>query len=94
MADKPRNNEYEDKIYTDEKGKPYQGQRFIIPPYDTERLKRELNAGDDSIEVWYKDGKLHGDPAIEYPDGLAEEWDNGKFVKTMRLPFHLRLRNR
>jgi len=23
-----------------------------------------------------------------YPDGLAEEWDNGKFVKIMDLPYH------
>jgi len=83
MADKPRSNEYEDKVYTDEKGKPYQGQRFIILPNqdDFPNIK--------SIEVWYLDGKLDGRPAIVYPDGLAEEWDNGKFVKTIDLPYHL-----
>jgi hypothetical protein len=78
MADKPRSNEYEDKIYTDEKGNKYQGQRFIILP----------DSGDfpniKSIEVWYLDGC----PAIVYSDGLSEEWENGKFVKTINLPYH------
>jgi len=92
MFDKPRNPELENKVFNDEKGKPYQGQRFIIPPYDPERLNRELDTSDDSIEVWYKKGKIHGDPGIKYPDGLAEEWEEGKYVKTMDLPYHLRKR--
>jgi len=86
MADKPRSNEYEDKVFTDEKGIKYQGQLFKpLPQSDDIRNQRCYPC----IEFWFLDGKLHGNPAIVYPDGLEEEWIDGKFVKTLQLPFHL-----
>jgi hypothetical protein len=86
MADKPRSNEYEDKVFTDKNGIKYQGQRFIPQPQFNDI---EDDRSYPCIEIWYLDGKLHGSPAIVYPDGLEEEWTDGKFEKILQLPFHL-----
>jgi hypothetical protein len=84
MADQPTQKELEDKVFTDEEGEMYQGQRFIDVP-DVTRPE-----GFSSTEVWYKDGKIHGTPGIRYPDGLEEDWNHGKFVIIRRPPYHLR----
>jgi len=81
--DKPRNKDLEGKTFKNSNGEKYNGQRFIIFPDDGSSPLIK------NIEVWYLDGKLHGNPAIIYPDGLTEEWREGKFIRVVDLPFHL-----
>ncbi|MCL2411889.1 MAG: hypothetical protein FWC97_09640 [Treponema sp.] len=73
----PRQPQLQNKVFKDDKGVPYNGQRVIVVP------TKDKNYFSGYIETWvtYNNGKLHGNPAIIYPDGLEEEWDNGKFVK-------------
>jgi hypothetical protein len=81
MNGKCRQPEYEDRVFTDKEGKPYEGQMVeMIPDMDTV-------SGFRSTHLWYDNGKLHGKPAIKYPDGQEEEWNNGKFVSVMKLPY-------
>ena len=35
---------------------------------------------------FFKNGKLHGTPAMIYPDGREEDWDNGNFIKISFMP--------
>jgi hypothetical protein len=70
-----RKPEWEGKVFTDDQGIPYEGQRFTNVPSEKTSL------GMDFIEIWYHEGKVHGDPAIQFPDGLIEQWDNGVFIK-------------
>ena len=79
MIDIPRDPELQDKVFTDENGEKYNGQRFIMSADDA------FFDGYSKTEVWYKDGKIHG--TIVYSDGLEEQWENGKYVKTLYLPF-------
>ena len=86
MADKPRQKELEDKIFKDEKGVLYHGQRFLMEP------SPDVPFASLKTEIWYKNGKIHGKPAIVYPDGLEEHWENGKFIEMYKPPRHLRER--
>jgi len=79
--DKPRNPEYEDRIFSDDKGNKYQGTMFSMTP-DFNQPLSFLN-----IEIYFKDGKIDGERAIKYPDGYEETWENGKFVKVYALPY-------
>jgi len=84
--DGPREPEFSGKVFKDEKGKPYQGERVIgIPDCSSATMYQE-------IIVFYRNGKLHGDPAIIYPDGLAETWEDGVFVRINDLPYAQRER--
>jgi len=80
---KPRQPEFANRVFKDEDGTPYQGQRVIVllDP-DPDSLSGLLH-----IKVEYRNGKLHGDPAIVYPDGLEETWEDGAFVKIKSLPY-------
>jgi hypothetical protein len=84
MSDKPRQPELEGKTFKEKDGKLSQGQINILLP------DPDNNANTIYTLIWYKDGKIHGRPAIIYYDGLEEEWHDGKFVSVYRLPFHLR----
>ncbi|MDR0313992.1 MAG: hypothetical protein LBI14_10385 [Treponema sp.] len=77
----PREKELVGKVFTDEEGRPYQGQRFIL------RRDESYVQGFEETGVCYRDGKIHGSPAIEYHDGLKEEWENGNFIKVLKLPY-------
>ena len=81
MGESAREPELIGKVFTDEKGKKYQGQRFLMV------LDRTMPSGFLNTEIWYKDGKVHGKPAIRYPDGLTEEWKDGNFVAVLDLPY-------
>jgi hypothetical protein len=77
-----RSPEYIDKIWKDEKtGVPLEGKRFLNV------YEPESPTGALSTELMFHKGKVHGDPAIFYPDGLEETWENGKFVKVSALPY-------
>jgi hypothetical protein len=47
----------------------------------------EATGGIRTTVYHFKEGKLHGTPAIQYPDGLEEDWDNGNFIKISLLPW-------
>jgi len=79
--DKPRNPEYENRIFTDDNGNKYQGTMFLMTPDFSQPLSF-LN-----IEIYFEDGKIDGERAIKYPDGYEETWENGKFVKVYALPY-------
>jgi hypothetical protein len=81
---KPRQPELLNKIFTDDKGNKYEGQRFILIP-DSRRT-----TGYVETEINYLHGKIHGSPAIIYNDGLSEAWENGKFIKILDLPYSQR----
>jgi len=76
----PREPELIGKIFKDKDGKELQGQYF-------KRLI-DINSFGGSIDTEYNflNGKIHGERAIWYPDGLVESWDNGKFVKVLFPP--------
>jgi hypothetical protein len=84
---KARQSELAGKIFSDKNGNKYEGQRFIDifnPGYPTGFL---------STEIHYFNGRIHGSPAIIYPDGLEEEWREGSFVKTLAGPYSNRQGN-
>jgi len=70
-----RSPELEGKTFRDEDNILYEGQRFI------DIVDHAYPSGFFSIEVHYLNGKIHGKPAIIYPDGLEETWENGKFIE-------------
>jgi hypothetical protein len=72
------------KIFTDKNGIKYEGQRFIKIP------NPDMPTGFQTIEVHYLHGKIHGSPAIVYPDGSEEEWENGDFKQLLALPYSKR----
>jgi len=76
-----RSPEFVDRIDTDKNGVPYEGERQLLVPTE-ERLD-----GFWTTVLMYHKGKLHGEPAIRYPDGLEEVWENGKFVRVFKLPY-------
>jgi len=71
----PREPEKIGQIFKDEDGKPLEGQKVLKQP--------DEDSTTGFIDTFYsfKNGKIHGTPAIEYPDGQEEDWDNGSFVK-------------
>ncbi|MDR0312708.1 MAG: hypothetical protein LBI14_03850 [Treponema sp.] len=78
----PREKELIGKIFKDKDGKPYQDVRFLQVPnrkYATGYMVTVLN---------FRDGKLHGSPAIVYPDGWEEDWEDGNFIKVSRPPYN------
>jgi hypothetical protein len=77
----PRQPELANKIFYDENKKKYNGQRFL------QKADNEMPSGITLTEVNYLNGKIHGNPAIIYPDGLEEDWQNGNFVKVNKLPY-------
>jgi len=83
-ASEPRNPEYQNKIFPDEKGVPCTDTmyRYEVSPKDPDDMECTI------IQV--KNGLLHGSPAICYHDGLEEEWENGVFIKTLELPYNYR----
>jgi antitoxin component YwqK of YwqJK toxin-antitoxin module len=82
---KPRQPEFENKIFSGDEGN-YNGWRVLVSP----DFENEKGSGFVEIHIFYKDGKVDGDPAILYPDGLEETWENGKFVKVAQLPYKQR----
>jgi len=76
-----REPENEGQIFRDKDGTPYEGQRFILTdaPDIPALIKTDV--------VYYKGGKLHGSPAIQYFDGLEEIWEEGKFVGILTPPY-------
>jgi len=79
--EKPREPEREDQIYKDKNGKPLNGQYFIAKPIEEGTVLYDLT------ELNYFKGKIHGEPAICYHDGLEETWENGKFLRIKNLPY-------
>jgi len=80
MQEKPRQPEFEDRVFSDENGNKYQGVMVHnAADYDLEQ-------GYLSTYYSFKDGKIDGERAIEYPDGLEETWKDGKFVRVRALP--------
>ena len=78
-----RQPELQKKVFADPDGKKYEGKRYIINPTSDSNY----STGYINCEVNYHNGKIHGSPAITFPDGLEEEWNNGKFVKILSLPY-------
>jgi hypothetical protein len=78
----PREKELIGKIFKDKDGKPYQDVRWLCVP------NKEYAMGAVITIINYRDGKLHGSPAIKYPDGWEEEWEDGNFIKVLRPPFN------
>jgi len=76
---KPRIPELEGKTFYDKDGVPLEGQRLQQNPYAEETLTM-------LIEVWYKNGKIHGKHGLSFPDGQREHWDNGKFIEVLSPP--------
>jgi hypothetical protein len=72
------------KIFSDENGLRYDGQRFIKIP------NPNMPTGFQTTEINYLHGKIHGSPAIVYPDGQEEEWNDGNFVQLLALPYSQR----
>jgi hypothetical protein len=72
------------KRFNDAHGKPLEGLRFI------NINDEKMPTGFSSTKINYHKGKIHGSPAITYPDGLEEEWNEGVFVKILYPPYHLR----
>jgi len=81
---KPRNPEWEHKVFKDDNGNPYEGERCISEYHE------ESATGFLDTRVWYHKGKLTGFPAIIYPDGLSEKWEDGRFIGIIELPYHQR----
>ena len=73
--------EWEGKIFCDSDDKPHNGEMFYDIPDDS------YTTGFLTTILHFKDGKIHGSPAIIYPDGMEEEWDNGAFVKVIKPPY-------
>lgn len=69
------------KVFSGEDGVKYEGERFIQINDDS------MPTGFLTTAVNYRHGKLHGCPAISYPDGLEEEWKDGNFVRVKALPY-------
>jgi len=78
---KARQSELIGKVFTDEQGKKYEGQRFIQINRD------DMPTGFLTIEINYLHGKIHGKPGIRYPDGQEEDWQHGTFLKISKLPY-------
>jgi hypothetical protein len=78
---KQRQPELNNKTFTDKKGTKYEGQRFIKIP------NPDMPTGFQTIEIHYLHGKIHGSPAIIYPDGREEEWENGNFTQLLAVPY-------
>jgi hypothetical protein len=72
------------KRFTDEKGKLLEGLRFINVNDEN------MPTGFTTTRINYYHGKIHGSPAIVYPDGLEEEWNEGIFVKILYPPYSQR----
>ena len=77
----PRQPELIGQVFTDKNNVKYEGQRFI------QINDKSMPTGFITTEINYLHGKIHGKPAIIYPDGLEEDWDNGTFIKVSGLPF-------
>jgi hypothetical protein len=83
--DTTRSPEYQHKIFSNpEDKKLYEGLMFFDVP--------DLNhpTGFSSTQIFFSDGKVHGNPAIIYPDGLEEQWEKGVFVRVTELPYSSR----
>jgi len=76
----PREPDLVGKIFKDKDGKELQGQYF------KRIIDFEAFGGSIDTEYNFFNGKIHGEHAIWYPDGLVESWDNGKFVKVLFPP--------
>jgi len=80
----PRQKELVGKTFFDKEGNKYEGWRYIL------EKNEKMDTGYDETQVRYKNGKLHGEPAIVYQDGREEDWQDGFFVKVAELPFSQR----
>ena len=78
---RPRQQDLIGRVFTGADGKPYEGQRFIQIHNDN------TPTGFLTTEIHYLKGKIHGDPAIIYPDGREERWENGQFIEVTELPY-------
>ena len=81
---RPRQPSLIGKIFKDTDGTYYHGQRFI------QIADSDMPTGYVTTEIHYLDGKIHGKPAIIYPDGQEEEWENGNFIAISALPYSQR----
>jgi len=81
LTSPPREPELAGKCTTDDEGKPLNGE-YALGYYDPESPVYYTRTIYN-----YKDGKIHGSPAIIYPDGQEEDWDKGEFVKISLIPF-------
>ena len=79
----PREPDLIDKVFKDDDGEPLNGQYFLSVRNEKERFSTH------TTEYNYYNGKIHGEQAIIYPDGLEETWENGVFIKINRPPYHL-----
>ena len=78
--DKPREPEFIDKVETNDDEQPLQGRFVRKTPCE------EHPIGWITTEYYFTNGKLHGSPAIIYPDGRKEDWENGVFVRVTPPP--------
>ena len=83
----PREPELIGKTFSAEDGTLLEGPYFFNEPNE------EYATGFKTTEYNYKNGKIHGSPAIMYPDGQEEDWDNGNFVEISLLPWSERFLN-
>jgi hypothetical protein len=81
----PRNPELAGKTFRDENGKPLEGTKYLIVD------DASMYFGFSSIILNYMNGKLHGTPAVKYPDGQQEVWENGQFISLLAPPYKERL---
>ncbi|MDR0316038.1 MAG: hypothetical protein LBH97_03965 [Treponema sp.] len=78
---KARQPELVNKIFTGDDGDKYEGERFITVSNPA------MPSGMSVTRINYHQGKIHGTPAIVYPDGLEESWEHGTFTGVYRLPY-------
>jgi hypothetical protein len=77
----PRDPKLAKKIFKDDNGRPFEGTIcYTIPD-------KSLFIGFDTLIMQYKHGRIHGSPAIQYPDGLEEIWEEGEFVGILHPPY-------
>jgi len=78
---KPRESNLIGKQFKDDDGKLLQGP-FYFTITDLTQPTGVL-----ATFYHYKDGLIHGSPAIAYPDGQEEDWEMGNFVRISQVSF-------
>jgi len=71
---KPREPSLVGKRFKDDNGKPRNGVFFINED------NKDLPGFSISTVYHFKNGKLDGNPAVNYPDGLMEKWIDGQYM--------------
>lgn len=82
---RPRQPELVGKIFKDADDNPLEG-TYILAIADDKQPTRHV-----TTTYSHKNGKVHGNPAVQYPDGQEEIWEDGSFIEVSKLAFSKRV---